>query len=132
MLGEVPGAIARVRADIAESRDDLTRETRERARAVFMPTGPAVRRLLELADDGTKDGAQTMAEQLASSGQRLASPEVDRVLDALRVSLAGPMRLEALRRTLFPQVFGGRPDDQHDYVQRGLGLTASAERGVDW
>ena len=121
MLGEVPGAIARVRADIAESRDDLTRETRERARAVFMPTGPAVRRLLELADDGTKDGAQTMAEQLASSGQRLASPEVDRVLDALRVSLAGPMRLEALRRTLFPQVFGGRPDDQHDYVSADLG-----------
>ena len=132
MLGEVPGAIARVRADIAESRDDLTKETRERARAVFIRTEPAVRRLLELADDGTEDGAQTLAEQLGSSGQRLASPEVGRVLDALRVSPAGPMRLETLRRALFPQAFGGRPDDQHGCVQCGLGLTASAERGVGW
>jgi hypothetical protein len=121
-----------VRADIAESHDDLTKETRERARAVFIPTEPAVRRLLELADDGTEDGAQTMTEQLGSSGQRLASPEVGRVLDALRVSPVGLMRLETLRRALFPQAFGGWPDDQHGYVQRGLGLTTSAERGVGW
>ena len=48
----------------------------------------AVRRVIELFDQGKKQEAQSMAGQLAASWQRQDRPEVVEVLDALGVSSA--------------------------------------------
>ena len=167
VLEEVLGDIARVRADVAQSRGDLAAEARERARAVFhayafqirppqatpcendpdrYEGGPdaytgafygemterAIRRVLELYDQGKKREAQSMAEQLAASWQRQDRPEVVKVLDTLGISAAAVLQPAALRRALFPPVFNEQADNLDKYVQRGLELAAIAEKSAGW
>jgi hypothetical protein len=92
----------------------------------------AIRRVVELFDQGKKQEAQSMAGQLAASWQRQDRPEVVEVLDALGVSSATVPQPATLRRALFPPVFSAQADDLDEYVQRGLELAAIAERSAAW